>query len=165
LLKLSIFYNQSLGIPWLQLERYTIRSIRLECKNSRVIAQLWPYINHYRQRMFNYAAYINADGTLERWILIHNNSIKMCQRWSTVFIMDCTCKTNKFGMPLLNIVGITATYNSFRYHKDLFKGHCTWQRIGFDEFNWKSVPINSKSSLYLVHQQEHSSKVQTTCFC
>lgn len=27
--------------------------------------------------------------------------------------MDCTYKTNRFGMPLLNIVGVTSTYHSF----------------------------------------------------
>ena len=27
--------------------------------------------------------------------------------------MDCTYKTNRFGMPLLNIVGIMATYRGF----------------------------------------------------
>jgi hypothetical protein len=30
-----------------------------------------------------------------------------------MFVMDCTYKTNRFGMPLMNIVGITATFRSF----------------------------------------------------
>jgi hypothetical protein len=34
----------------------------------------------------------------------------MCQTFGTVFLLDCTYKTNKFGMLLLNMVGITSTY-------------------------------------------------------
>lgn len=62
---------------------------------------------------FEFSAHFNEDGSLERLIFSHKDSVKLCQRWMTVFVMDCTYKTNKFGMPLLNIVGITATYHSF----------------------------------------------------
>jgi hypothetical protein len=37
----------------------------------------------------------------------------MCQTFSTVFLLDCTYKTNKFSMPLLNVVGIMSTYATF----------------------------------------------------
>jgi hypothetical protein len=37
----------------------------------------------------------------------------MCQTFSTVFLLNCTYRTNKFGMPLLNVVGITSTYATF----------------------------------------------------
>jgi hypothetical protein len=37
----------------------------------------------------------------------------MCQTFCIVFLLDCTYKTNKFGMPLLNVVGITSTYVTF----------------------------------------------------
>ncbi len=37
----------------------------------------------------------------------------MCQTFGTVFFLDCTYKTNKFGMPLLNVVDITSTYATF----------------------------------------------------
>jgi histone-lysine N-methyltransferase SETD2 len=30
-----------------------------------------------------------------------------------VFLLDCMYKTNKFDMPLLNMVGITSTYATF----------------------------------------------------
>jgi hypothetical protein len=44
---------------------------------------------------------------------IHQSSVSMCQTFCTVFLRDCTYKTNKFGMPLLNVVGITSTYATF----------------------------------------------------
>jgi hypothetical protein len=33
--------------------------------------------------------------------------------FSTVFLLDCTYKTNKFDMPLLKVVGITSNYATF----------------------------------------------------
>ena len=53
------------------------------------------------------------DGTLKALFFCHPNSAKLIRRFSTVFVMDCTYKVNKFNMPLLNIVGITATNHSF----------------------------------------------------
>ncbi len=44
---------------------------------------------------------------------MHESSVSMCQTFCTVFLLDCTYKTNKFGMPLLNVVGITSTYATF----------------------------------------------------
>ena len=42
------------------------------------------------------------------------NLQKNCAKRSRVlFVMDCIYKTNHFGMPLLNIVGITSTFHSF----------------------------------------------------
>jgi hypothetical protein len=43
----------------------------------------------------------------------HQDSVALCKRYSTVFIIDCTYKTNKFNMPLMNIVGITSTNHTF----------------------------------------------------
>jgi hypothetical protein len=33
-------------------------------------------------------------------------------RYKYVFMMDCTYKTNRFGMPLLKIVGFTSTFKT-----------------------------------------------------
>jgi hypothetical protein len=40
-------------------------------------------------------------------------SVKLIQRYNTVFLMDCTYQTNRYGMPLLNIVGVTCTNTTF----------------------------------------------------
>jgi len=44
---------------------------------------------------------------------MHNDSVKLTKAYGTVFLLDCTYQTNKFHMPLLNIVGITCTYATF----------------------------------------------------
>ncbi|CAG8691830.1 12082_t:CDS:1 [Funneliformis caledonium] len=38
----------------------------------------------------------------------HNESVALTHQYSSVLLMDCTYKTNKFKMPLLDIVGITS---------------------------------------------------------
>jgi len=44
---------------------------------------------------------------------MHEDSVKLAKVYGTVFLLDCTYQTNKFSMPLLNIVGITCTYATF----------------------------------------------------
>jgi hypothetical protein len=44
---------------------------------------------------------------------MHQSSVSMCRTFCTVFFFDCTYKTNKFGMPMLNVVGIMSTYMTF----------------------------------------------------
>jgi len=47
-----------------------------------------------------------------------------------VFVIDCTYKTNKFGLPFMNIVGITATYASFN------AGFAFLQQETFEYYEW-----------------------------
>jgi hypothetical protein len=62
---------------------------------------------------YKYSTLIDNNGSLSCLFFSHLKSLELCKRFGTVFIMDCTYKTNKFGMPLLNVVGVTATYHSF----------------------------------------------------
>ncbi|KAK9088822.1 hypothetical protein Scep_027904 [Stephania cephalantha] len=43
----------------------------------------------------------------------HPDSIKLLRCFSSVILMDCTYKTNRYRMPLLEIVGITSTHLTF----------------------------------------------------
>jgi hypothetical protein len=54
-----------------------------------------------------------VEGAVDCVFFMHQSSVSMCQMFGTVFLLDCTYKTNKFGMPLLNMVGITSTYATF----------------------------------------------------
>jgi hypothetical protein len=40
-------------------------------------------------------------------------SVKYLNKYSDVLLLDCTYKTNKFDMPLFNILGIDYYSNSF----------------------------------------------------
>jgi hypothetical protein len=56
---------------------------------------------------------VDDDGRIEKLFFIKRILIQLIRRFGTTFLFDCTYKTNTFGMPLLNIVGITCTYNTF----------------------------------------------------
>jgi hypothetical protein len=43
----------------------------------------------------------------------HPDSIKLCRSYNSVILMDCTYKTNKYNMNLLDVVGITSFNTTF----------------------------------------------------
>ena len=43
----------------------------------------------------------------------HKSSLKLLRLYPIALFMDCTYKTNKYKMPLLDIVGVTATNSTF----------------------------------------------------
>jgi hypothetical protein len=50
-----------------------------------------------------------VEGVVDCVFFMQQSSVSMCQMFNTIFLLDNTYKTNKFGMPLLNMVGITST--------------------------------------------------------
>ena len=62
---------------------------------------------------FIFNSKVNSNGSISGLFFCHQKSADLARRFNVVFVMDCTYKTNRFGMPLLNIVGITATNSTF----------------------------------------------------
>lgn len=62
----------------------------------------------------DFSSNVRLEGTrVVSVFFAHTRSLELCQRCNIAFGIDCTYKTNKVGMPLLNIVGITATFQTF----------------------------------------------------
>jgi len=55
----------------------------------------------------------DLDGHITHLFFSKNSSIALSRYFSTVFIIDCTYKTNRFRMPLMNVVGITSCNQTF----------------------------------------------------
>ncbi len=53
------------------------------------------------------------EGVVDCVFFMHQSSISMCQTFDMVFLLNYTYNTNKFSMPLLNVVGIMSTYATF----------------------------------------------------
>lgn len=53
------------------------------------------------------------EGKVTRLFFSHASSIDLFNRYHTVLVMDSTYKTNKFGMPLLEIGGMTNSNSTF----------------------------------------------------
>jgi hypothetical protein len=118
-----------------------------------------------------------VEGAVDYVFFMHQSSVSMCQTFGMVFLLDCTYKTNKFGMPLLNVVGITSTYATFNagfafLHEEneevyawvfgtVFRGRDSKSplhgpRVGPNERDCTSLPRLPQHPLLLAHQQEHS---------
>ncbi len=76
------------------------------CRPIKALVELISYIDYFSK--------VRLVGDAVNCVFfMHQSSVNMCQTFCTVFLLDCTYKTNKFGMPLLNVVGITSTYATF----------------------------------------------------
>ncbi len=117
-----------------------------------------------------------VEGAVDYMFFMHQSSVSMCQTFSTIFLLDCTYKTNKFDMLLLNVVGITSTYVTFNasfaflhaeneeayaWVLEQFRG-CDSKnplhglRVGLNERDCTSFPELPQHPLLLAHQQKHS---------
>ena len=106
----------------LKLHSTNTRVLRRQINNQRamvrknMLAGRTPIVALYEKLStieFISAIKAETDGSLSALFFAHNTSALLAKRFCNVFIMDCTYKTNRYGMPLLNIVGITCTYSTF----------------------------------------------------
>jgi hypothetical protein len=57
--------------------------------------------------------YEKEDNQIISVFCIHKSSIQMLRRNPHILFMDCTYKTNRYRMPMLNIMGLSPTNTSF----------------------------------------------------
>ncbi|CAG8843707.1 6295_t:CDS:2, partial [Racocetra persica] len=62
-------------------------------------------VDELQEGNFLYEYKCDNAGSVTHLFFAHNESISLTRQYSTVILMDCTYKTNRFKMPLLNIVG------------------------------------------------------------
>ncbi|THC88216.1 hypothetical protein EYZ11_012337, partial [Aspergillus tanneri] len=55
----------------------------------------------------------DLDGRVTDLFCMHKQSLRLLAKQPYILLMDCTYKTNRYKMPLLNITGITATNRTF----------------------------------------------------
>lgn len=60
-----------------------------------------------------HTAWYAEDKSLNMLMITSKTAIEMARKWCTVFVMDCTYKTNIHKLPLPQIVGITPTNKTF----------------------------------------------------
>jgi hypothetical protein len=58
-------------------------------------------------------SYDTKNHYLTRLFLMHKTSSQLLKQYPNILFMDCTYKTNRHGLSLLNIVGMTATNKTF----------------------------------------------------
>ena len=62
---------------------------------------------------FHHSYCIDENDRLDRLAFFQRNSIKLLRLYPVVIIIDATYNTNRFGTPLVNIIGMTCSNHSF----------------------------------------------------
>ncbi|GKD86839.1 FAR1-related sequence 5-like protein [Tanacetum coccineum] len=80
----------------------------------------------------------DSEGRITRLFIIHPLSLKLARIFSNVFVMDFTYKTNKYKMPLFDIIGVscfnTSFYSGFVFLKKEDKDSYVWDLKVFKKF-------------------------------
>ncbi|RKK65642.1 hypothetical protein BFJ69_g16107 [Fusarium oxysporum] len=64
------------------------------------------------------------DGRVKAVLFAHPESVAYLQAYPDVLILDCTYKTNKYGMPLLDLIGVDSCQRSFCVAFAFLSGEC-----------------------------------------
>ena len=80
----------------------------------------------------------DPQGRITHLFIAHPLSIKLAKLFSDIFVMDCTYKTNRFNMPLLDIIGVscfnTSFYSWFAFLQKEDKDSYAWALTTFKKF-------------------------------
>ncbi|KAL7163345.1 hypothetical protein ACSBR2_039443 [Camellia fascicularis] len=101
--------------PKLQSISRTIYNIKAKLHRDNLAGQtmMQALFEELCQGDFTFNVAHNQDGHLTYLFSAHPSSIMLTRSYSNVFVMDCTYKTNKYKMPLLDIIGVSSFNISF----------------------------------------------------
>ena len=81
---------------------------QLQLQNLAGRSPIEAMVYELKQMDFFYQYKTLDTGEVTHVFFAHPKSIELYQWYPEVLLMDCTYKTNRFGMPLLNIMGTTS---------------------------------------------------------
>ncbi|XP_078176422.1 uncharacterized protein LOC144569822 [Carex rostrata] len=103
---------------------------------------------------FEFDVLHDEGDTLTHLFFIHPMSITLVKNFSSVFIMDCTYKTNRYKMSLLDIVGVSCFNTSF------YAGCAFLKNEKEEDFIWalnmfkKVLPKDTQPSVIMSDRQQ-----------
>jgi hypothetical protein len=76
--------------------------LRKEAIGTRTVVE--ALFDDLKKLEFHFRYSVNEeDNSLEKLLIIHPKSIELLRRHPDVVLLDCTYKTNKYNLPLVNI--------------------------------------------------------------
>ncbi|KAI9909147.1 hypothetical protein PsorP6_014632 [Peronosclerospora sorghi] len=78
--------------------------------NAKAKQRLEALLDELQGSNYKFNFECNSCGNVQRLFFVHPDSIAIAIRYSSVLLMDCTHKTNRFRMPLLVVIGRTFEY-------------------------------------------------------
>ncbi|KAI9895718.1 hypothetical protein PsorP6_019371 [Peronosclerospora sorghi] len=70
-------------------------------------------VDELKETKFLHHAHCNTNGNIVRLFFAHPDSAALARRFNRAILLDCTYKSNRFLMPLLLSIGLTARNSSF----------------------------------------------------
>ena len=70
-------------------------------------------LDKLKESNYQHTVECNANGNVQRLFFAHLDSITLAWRYSSVLLMDCIYKMNRFHMPLLVVIGRTGLNTTF----------------------------------------------------
>jgi MULE transposase domain len=89
----------------------TQKKVRLEGLKGKTPMEALVAAVNTELYTFNYKT--DIDGRVTHFFFAHPYSISLLNQYPDVLLLDCTYKTNRFKMPLLNIVGSTCMHKTY----------------------------------------------------
>jgi hypothetical protein len=87
------------------------RRTRLILAGRSPIQALLDDLSNTDKYIFDYR--VDSNNNITNLFFAHKTSLDMIQKYGTVLLMDCTYKTNRFRMPLLEVTGVTSFWTTF----------------------------------------------------
>ncbi|KAG5551462.1 hypothetical protein RHGRI_009772 [Rhododendron griersonianum] len=79
---------------------------------------------------FTFQVAYDQNGCLTHLFIAHPLSITLTKSYTTVFVMDCTYKTNRYKMPLLDIIGVSS------FNKSFYSCFAFLEKEGEEDYAW-----------------------------
>ncbi|CAG8477335.1 10462_t:CDS:2 [Scutellospora calospora] len=109
---MSALLQNNLSMPIINRDIYNIRE-QLRQQNLAGRTPIQALINELKEEDYIYEYECDSAGCVVYLFFAHKESVNFTCQYSSVLLMDCTYRTNKFKMPLLNVVGITSLNTTF----------------------------------------------------
>jgi MULE transposase domain len=103
---------ESPNLTWTIQDIYNVRrELRAELLEGR--SPIEAMLHELETGSFEFNYQLDQDGHITLLFFAHPESLLLLKRYPEVLLMDCTYKTNRFHMPLLDILGSTGLNRTF----------------------------------------------------
>lgn len=126
---LSSLRQRNQNLPAVSRTIYNLKA-KIQKENLRNRSKVSALFEEFEKEGFIYDILHNPAGNITHLFIAHPLSIKLAKVFSNVFVMDCTYKTNKYNMPLLDIIGVSCFNTSF------YAGFVFLEREDEDSYTW-----------------------------
>ena len=93
----------------------TIYNVRVNMRNEQLAGSspVEAFLDNLQESEWVNHVEANEVGNIIVLFFAHPDSVQLANQYNHVVVMDCTYKTNRYRMPLLHIIGMTAFNTTF----------------------------------------------------